>query len=235
MSNPRLKQYWKDLINGLWNENPTFRIVIGNCPTLAVTTEAVNGISMGLAAGFVLICSSTLISLLRPFIPSKSRIPIYIVIISTFVTITDYFLKAMFPDIHKVLGIFIPLIVVNCIIMGRAEAFAGKNPPLRSFLDAVGMGIGYTWAITVLASIREILGNGTWFGLHLFPASYVPWLVMLMPPGGFLTLGLLLGGTNWISAKVETWAARRAERQGATAPGTGVSVAAAGGTGCCGA
>lgn len=210
MNQKRLTQYWKDLINGLWNENPAFRIVIGNCPTLAVTTEAVNGISMGLAAGFVLICSSTLISLLRPFIPPKSRIPIYIVIISTFVTIADYFLKAQFPDIHRVLGIFIPLIVVNCIIMGRAEAFAGKNPPLRSFLDAVGMSIGYTWAITLLASIREILGNGTWFGMQVMHTGYLPWLVMLMPPGGFLTLGLLLGGSNWISVKLATWSARRA-------------------------
>lgn len=203
------KQYWKDLLNGLWNENPVFRIVIGNCPTLAVTTEAVNGVSMGLAAGFVLICSSTLISLLRPFIPQKSRIPIYIVIISTFVTIVDYFLKATFPDIHRVLGIFIPLIVVNCIIMGRAEAFAGKNPPLRSFLDALGMGLGYTWSITLLASIREILGNGTWFGAPVLPAGYVPWLVMLMPAGGFITLGLLLGGMNWLQERIMIWSAQR--------------------------
>ncbi|MGE5554486.1 MAG: electron transport complex subunit RsxE [Betaproteobacteria bacterium] len=232
MSNPRLKQYWKDLINGLWNENPTFRIVIGNCPTLAVTTEAVNGISMGLAAGFVLICSSTLISLLRPVIPQKSRIPIYIVIISTFVTIADYFLKAMFPEIHKVLGIFIPLIVVNCIIMGRAEAFAGKNRPLRSALDAVGMSIGYTWAITLLASIREILGNGTWFGMRVFHEGYAPWLVMLMPAGGFLTLGLLLGGMNWIQEKIMAWVNRRADRRPGAVLVAGAETAAAS-QGCC--
>lgn len=230
MSNPRLKQYWKDLLNGLWNENPAFRIVIGNCPTLAVTTEAVNGISMGLAAGFVLICSSTLISLLRPLIPPKSRIPIYIVIISTFVTIADYFLKAMFPDIHKVLGIFIPLIVVNCIIMGRAEAFAGKNPPLRSFLDAVGMSIGYTWAITLLASIREILGNGTWFGMQVMHTGFLPWLVMLMPPGGFLTLGLLLGGMNWLSDRIAAWSEHRA---GQRPEAVMVAQAAATAQGCC--
>jgi electron transport complex protein RnfE len=229
----RSKQYWRDLLNGLWNENPTFRIVIGNCPTLAVTTEAVNGISMGLAAGFVLICSSTLISLLRPLIPQKSRIPIYIVIISTFVTIADYFLKATFPDIHKVLGIFIPLIVVNCIIMGRAEAFAGKNPPLRSFLDAVGMSIGYTWAITVLASIREILGNGTWFGIPVMHQGYLPWLVMLMPPGGFLTLGLLLGGMNWISDKITVWSSRRTAERVGVAGVAAVETAATVQQGCC--
>lgn len=228
-----VKQYWKDLLNGLWNENPVFRIVIGNCPTLAVTTEAVNGVSMGLAAGFVLICSSTLISLLRPFIPQKSRIPIYIVIISTFVTIADYFLKAMFPDIHRVLGIFIPLIVVNCIIMGRAEAFAGKNPPFRSFLDAVGMSVGYTWSITLLASIREILGNGTWFGMQVFHDGYLPWLVMLMPAGGFITLGLLLGGMNWIQERIIVWSAQRRGLGRPAALDAVRAETAAAGQGCC--
>ncbi|MGE5508464.1 MAG: electron transport complex subunit RsxE [Chitinophagales bacterium] len=225
--------YWNDLVNGLWNENPTFRIVIGTCPTLAVTTEAVNGVSMGLSAGFVLICSNLFISLLRPIIPQKARIPIYIVIISTFVTITDYFLKAMFPDIHKVLGIFIPLIVVNCIIMGRAEAFAGKNPPLRSVMDAIGMGLGFTWALLVMGSIREILGNGTWFGRPVFPAGYVPWTVMIMPPGGFLTFGLLLGATNWISRLMARWSDRRAQRKGLPATAVAQAETAAAQQGCC--
>ncbi|MDI6870516.1 MAG: electron transport complex subunit E [Bacillota bacterium] len=222
-----MKHLWEDLSRGLWRENPTFRIMIGMCPTLAVTTEAVNGVSMGLSAMFVLLCSSTLISALKPVIPNKARIPIYIVIISTFVTIVDYFLKAMFPAIHKVLGIFIPLIVVNCIILGRAEAFAGKNPPLRSALDAVGMGLGFTWALLVLGSIREILGNGTWFGLRVFAPGYVPWIVMILPPGGFLTLGLLLGGMNWLAEKLAFWSAQRVgERRLATAQ-------AAAGEGCC--
>jgi electron transport complex protein RnfE len=224
--NGKGKVYWNDLTNGLWNENPIFRIVIGMCPTLAVTTEAVNGVSMGLSAMFVLICSSLFISLLRPIIPSKARIPIYIVIISTFVTIVDYFLKAMFPEIHRVLGIFIPLIVVNCIIMGRAEAFAGKNPPFRAVLDAVGMGFGFTWALLALGSLREILGNGTWFGLRVFAEGYVPWIVMLLPPGGFLTLGLLLGGMNWLSEKLTAWSAGR---RGESRP----SVVAPAAPGCC--
>jgi electron transport complex protein RnfE len=233
MSRKGFRVYWNDLVNGLWNENPTFRIVIGTCPTLAVTTEAVNGVSMGLSAMFVLVCSSLFISLLRPVIPQKARIPIYIVIISTFVTITDYFLKAMFPDIHKVLGIFIPLIVVNCIIMGWAEAFAGKNPPLRSVMDAIGIGLGFTWALLVMGSIREILGNGTWFGQAVFPAGYVPWTVMIMPAGGFLTFGLLLGATNWISMKMAAWSDRRAQRKGLPAAAVAQAETAAAQQGCC--
>ncbi|MCK4259389.1 MAG: electron transport complex subunit E [Halanaerobiales bacterium] len=187
--------------NGLWNENPVFRLVLGMCPTLAVTNAAVNGLAMGLATSFVLIFSEIIISLAKNIIPSKVRIPSYIIIVATFVTIADYGLKAYFPDIAEVLGLFIPLIVVNCIILGRLEAFASKNVLGDSVIDAVGMGLGFTWALTLLGSIREILGMGTIFGGAIpgFTSWWTPWTIMVLPAGAFLTLGVLLGVMNYLT------------------------------------
>jgi electron transport complex protein RnfE len=188
----------KDFTKGFWKENPIFRLVLGICPTLAVTTAAVNGLAMGLATTAVLVMSNCLISLFRKLIPEKVRIPVFIVIIASFVTITDMIMAGFFYELHKVLGLFIPLIVVNCIILGRAEAFASRNPLLNSFLDGLGMGLGFTASLVVLGSIREILGQGTIFGVTLLGANYQPLLVMLLPPGAFITLGLLLGLMNRI-------------------------------------
>ena len=186
---------WKTLVNGLWNENPTFRLVLGTCPTLAVTTSAVNGVGMGLATTFVLTCSNIVISLLRKLIPDKVRIPAYVTIISGFVTIVQLLLQAYVPTLNAALGIYIPLIVVNCIILARAEAFAGKNPVALSALDGLGMGLGFTLALTVMGSIREILGNGSLFGMPIAP-SFSPAIIMILPPGGFLTFGFLIALMN---------------------------------------
>ncbi len=186
------REFWK----GIASENPVFRLVLGMCPTLAVTTEAVNGIGMGLATTFVLLCSNAVVSLIRPVIPSKVRIPAYIVVIATFVTVVDLVMNAYAHDLHKALGVFIPLIVVNCIILGRAEAFASRNPLLPSLADGLGMGLGFTLSLTLLGSVREVLGNGTWFGLPVLGASYQPLIVMILPPGAFITLGVLLAAMN---------------------------------------
>ena len=191
----------KDFWNGVWDENTIFKLQIGMCPTLAVTTSAQNGLAMGLATTFVLVCASTLVSLVRKLVPKEVRIPVYIVIIATFVTIVDLFLKAGFPDIHAVLGIFIPLIVVNCVILARAEAFAGKMPVHRAASDAFGFGIGFMVALLVLGSIREILGMGTWFGMQVMPANFVPWSIMVLPPGAFISLGFVVGAVNLISRR----------------------------------
>ena len=188
-------------MNGLLNENPTFRLVLGTCPTLAVTTSAINGIGMGLAATFVLICSNVVISLVRKFIPDKARIPAFIVIIATFVTIVQMVMQAFVPSLYESLGIFIPLIVVNCIILARAEAFASKNGPLLSAVDGVGMGLGFTCAITLIGIVRELLGNGSVFGINIMGSSYEPMLLMVLAPGGFITFGLLLGIINGITAR----------------------------------
>ncbi len=187
------------LKNGLFTENPIFRLVLGMCPALAVTTEAFNGIGMGFAATFVLVGSNLVVSLLRNFIPPKVRIPAFIVVIASFVTIVQLLLKAYVPDLDKSLGIFIPLIVVNCIILARAESFASKNGVFSSLLDAVGMGLGFTVALFIVASVREILGNGTFFKMTLFGDSFQPALIMILAPGGFITMGLLLGLINKIS------------------------------------
>lgn len=192
---------WKTLVNGLWNGNPTFRLLIGLCPVLAVTTRAVNGIGMGLATTFVIVCSSVLISLLRKVIPDKVRIPAYIIVIATFVTIVDLVMNAYLPDLHQVLGLFIPLIVVNCIVLGRAEAFASKNGVFASMLDGIGMGSGFTWALTVIGAIRELLGSGTIFGLKVVADGATTIGVMSLPPGAFITLGILMGIMNMISAR----------------------------------
>jgi len=185
--------------NGIIDENPTFRLVLGTCPTLAITTSAINGIGMGLAATVVLIGSNAVISLLRKFIPSKVRMPAFVTIIAGFVTIVQMLLKAYVPALDKALGIYIPLIVVNCIIMARAESFASKNPVLDSIVDGLGMGIGFTLAITAIGSVREILGNGSIFGFKLFGESASPALAMILPPGGFLVFGLAIGLVNLLT------------------------------------
>jgi len=181
-----------ELLKGLWRENPIFVQVLGMCPALAVTNSAINGLAMGLATMFVLVGSSLLVSSLRNFIPKQVRISVYIIIIATFVTVVDMLLKAAAPAVHKELGAFIALIVVNCIILGRQEAFASRNRVLPSLADAVGMAAGFTLALVLLGSIREILGNGSLFGADLFGPHFEPWVVMILPPGGFIILGLVL-------------------------------------------
>ena len=188
-------------INGLLNENPTFRLVLGTCPTLAVTTSAINGIGMGLAATFVLVCSNFVVSCVRKMIPDKARIPAFIVIIATFVTIVQMVMQAFLPSLYDALGLFIPLIVVNCIILARAEAFASKNGPIISAVDGLGMGLGFTCSITLIGIIRELIGNGTVFGISLLGASYQPMLLFVLAPGGFITFGLVLGIINAITAR----------------------------------
>jgi electron transport complex protein RnfE len=179
-------------LNGLVTENPTFVLMLGLCPTVGVTTAGSSGLGMGLATTAVLVCSNLFISLLRNFIPEKVRIPSFIVIIASFVTIVDLFLQAFLPDLSSALGSFVALIVVNCIVFARAEAFAFKNSPLLSIADGLGMGLGFTGAITILAVIREVFGNGTCFGVSLMPAAYQPMAILVQPVGGFITLGLLL-------------------------------------------
>ncbi|SCG83764.1 electron transport complex protein RnfE [Proteiniborus sp. DW1] len=191
----------KDLKNGLIDENPTFVQLIGMCPTLAVTTTAIDGMSMGLATTAVLIGSNLVISLLRKVIPDKIRIPAFVVIIATFVTLIQMFMNAFLPALYASLGLFIPLIVVNCIILARAEAFASKHGPLRSISDGLGMGLGFTLALTILASIRELLGAGSIFGFNIFGQAYQPALLMILPPGAFLALGILIGLKNWLAKK----------------------------------
>ena len=192
-----------EVLKGLWDENPVMRQLLGLCPTLAVTNSAVNGLAMGLATTFVLLSSSTIVSIIRKIIPHQVRIASYIVIIATFVTVADRFLAAFFPDLSKALGPYVPLIVVNCLILGRQEAFASKNNLGRSVLDAIGMGIGFILTLVVLGSIREILGSGSIFGVTLLGDWFTPWMVMILPPGAFLTLGLLIGVANWINVRRE--------------------------------
>ncbi|MBQ4074034.1 MAG: electron transport complex subunit E [Clostridia bacterium] len=198
------KSMGKVLFNGIITENPTFRLVLGACPTLAVTTSAINGLGMGAAATFVLICSNFVISLLRNFIPDRVRIPAFIVVICTFVTMVQLLMQAFIPSLYDALGIFIPLIVVNCIILARAEAFASKNTPVSSAVDGLGMGIGFTLALMLMGSIRELIGNGSVFGVNILGASYQPMLLIVLASGGFLTFGLMLGLFNLIVKKLET-------------------------------
>ena len=180
------------IFNGIVTENPTFRLVLGMCPTLAITTSVTNGLGMGLAATFVLICSNVVISLMRRIIPAQIRIPSFIVVIATFVTIVQLLMQAFLPALYDSLGVFIPLIVVNCIIFARAESFASKNPPLESACDGLGMGLGFTLAITLLSAIRELLGAGTLCGVQVMPAGYQPMAIITQAPGGFIMLGLLI-------------------------------------------
>lgn len=191
-------------LNGIITENPTFRLVLGMCPTLAVTTAAINGVGMGLAATMVLIGSNVVISLLRNIIPDKVRIPCFIVVICSFVTIVQMLMQAYVQDLYASLGMFIPLIVVNCIILARAEAFACKNGVLASAIDGLGMGLGFTLSLTIIASIRELIGSGKIFGIDVFGGGYEPMLLMILPAGGFITLGLLLGILNSVTAKPAT-------------------------------
>lgn len=187
--------------SGLLKDNPIFVQLLGMCSALAITTSAINGIGMGVAVTVVLVGSNIVISLMRKIIPDEVRIPAFIIIIATFVTIIDMFMHAYTFELYQALGVFIPLIVVNCIILGRAESFASKNGVVDSIIDGFGMGIGYTIAIVVLGTIRELLGAGSIFGLQLLPASYEPMLVIILPPGGFIALGLLIGLVNYMSRK----------------------------------
>lgn len=186
----------KEFIKGLWKEHPTFRMLIGMCPTLAVTTSFINGVAMGLAVLFVLCCTSVVISLIRRLVPNQVRIVLFTVIIATFVTICDFFMRAYFPAISKALGPFVPLIIVNCIILARQEAFAVKNGVWVSFIDALGMSTGYLWGLVLIGSIREILGSRSIMGMQILPESYSPMVIMILPAGGFLALGLLVALMN---------------------------------------
>ncbi|WP_294920863.1 electron transport complex subunit E [uncultured Prevotella sp.] len=187
--------YIKTITNGIIKENPTFVLLLGMCPTLATTTSATNGMSMGLATMFVLICSNFVISLIKNVVPDMVRIPVFVVVIAAFVSILQMLMEAYMPSINKSLGIYIPLIVVNCIILGRAEAFACKNNPLASICDGIGMGLGFTVALTLLGSVRELIGAGTLFGVTLLPETCNV-LLFVLPPGAFITLGYLIAIVN---------------------------------------
>lgn len=191
---------WKDFSNGLVKENPTFRLVLGTCPTLAITTAVFNGIGMGIAATAVLVGSNLIISLIKKVTPNEVRIPIFVIVIATFTTIVQMVIQAFSPALDKSLGLYIPLIVVNCIIIARAEAFAVKNAPMNSIMDGLGMGLGFTMAITIISAVREILGAGTFFGIPLFGAGFEPALIAILPPGGFLVFGLSIAAFNKITS-----------------------------------
>lgn len=180
---------WDEFVEGLWRRNPIFVMVLGMCPTLAVSVSAINALSMGLATTFVLVCSCALVSLMRRMVPKQVRIATYVVIIATFVTVVDYAIQALSLALYEALGAFIQLIVVNCIILGRAEAHASRRPPAPAMLNAFGMGLGFTLGLFALGSVREILGAGMLFGLPLFGPDFQPWVVMVLPPGGFFVLG----------------------------------------------
>lgn len=195
------KKPFSVLLNGLLNENPTFRLLLGMCPSLAVTTMAKNGLGMGAAATFVLVGSNLVISLIRKIVPDKVRIPAYITVIAGFTTIVQLLLAAFLPEINKQLGIYIPLIVVNCIIFARAEMFAQKNGPLLSVMDGIGMGAGFTIAITIIGSVREILGAGTWMGIPVTVNMFEPAIMFILPPGGFLVMGFLVALFNQLTKK----------------------------------
>ncbi|MFA5514780.1 MAG: electron transport complex subunit E [Desulfuromonadales bacterium] len=186
---------------GFWKENAVFKLLLGMCPALAVTTSAINGLGMGLATTFVLVCSNSVVALLRRVIPARVRIPAYIVIIASFVTVVQLVMEAYTYELYKALGIFIPLIVVNCLILARAEAFASKNAPIPAIVDGAGMGLGFTLGLFVLGAVREFFGAGALLGVSLLGESYVPFLLLILPPGAFIALGLLLAGMNRWEAK----------------------------------
>lgn len=211
----------KILTNGLFAQNPTFRLVLGMCPTLAITTSAFNGLGMGLAATLILVCSNALVSALRKVIPDKVRIPAYVLIIATFVTLLEMLLKKFIPTLYSALGIYLPLIVVNCIILARAEAFAGSNTVGDSILDGLGMGLGFTLALTALGFVREFIGNGSIFvgslgslsfGLTINGLQDYALKIFVLPAGGFLTLGLAMALVNWLSDRKALKAQREAEK-----------------------
>ncbi|MEW7979558.1 MAG: RnfABCDGE type electron transport complex subunit E [gamma proteobacterium symbiont of Phacoides pectinatus] len=197
----REQSSYESFIKGLWRENPVFVQVLGMCPMLAVTNTALNSLVMGLATLFVLMGSSFLVASLKHLIPKQVRISLYIIIIATFVTIADYTILALLPAVHKELGAFIPLIVANCMILGRQEAFASRHGVRMAVVDAAGMSAGFMFALLALGGVREILGNGSLFGVDLFGPGFEPWVIMILPPGGFITLGLLLLLFNWIAAR----------------------------------
>lgn len=185
-----------EFVKGLWRDNAVFRLLLGMCPILAVTTSARNGLGMGLATTFVLICSNAAVSALRNVIPAQVRIPCYIVVIASFVTVVQLGMEAYVYELHQALGIFIPLIVVNCMILGRAEAFASKQPLLPALADGLGMGLGFTLALFALGAVREVLGSGALLGVALFGPDYQPLLLLILPPGAFIALGFLLAAMN---------------------------------------
>jgi electron transport complex protein RnfE len=183
---------WKELTKGFIKENPILVIMLGLCATLACSTSANDALGMGVAFSFVMLGSNIVVAMIRKFVPSQVRIPVFIIVISTFVTIVDYTMKAYFPALSQSLGVFVPLIVVNCIVMGRAEAFSSKNTVMASLMDGIGMGIGFTFIITLLGIIREVIGNGSLFGHQIMPASYQPFMIFILPPGAFLVIGFFL-------------------------------------------
>ena len=205
----------KTLLNGIFNENPTFRLVLGMCPTLSITYQASNGIGMGLATTFVLVFSNLVISLLRNLIPEKIRIPAFIVIIATFVTVVEMVMQAFLPSLYDTLGVFISLIVVNCIIFARAEAFAFKNPPLLSAMDGLGMGLGFTISLSIISAVRELIGSGTLLGFPVLGSNYPGVLLFILAPGGYITLGLVMVAFNAVMKKID--GRRRAAAEGSVA------------------
>jgi H+/Na+-translocating ferredoxin:NAD+ oxidoreductase subunit E len=194
-------QSHEEFVKGIWRDNPVFVQVLGMCPMLAVTNSAINAVAMGAATFFVLVGSSFLVSTFRHLIPKQVRISCFIIIIATFVTIADYTLLALVPNIHKALGAFIPLIVANCLILGRQEAFSSRYPTKLAVMDALGMAGGFMLALLSLGAVREILGDGALFGVNLFGENFEPWVIMILPPGGFLTLGVILLFFNWFKFK----------------------------------
>ncbi|MFZ3111024.1 MAG: electron transport complex subunit RsxE [Rectinemataceae bacterium] len=205
-----MKSLWKTFKQGIIYENPLLMLMIGLCSALAVTSSVANGIGMGLAMTFVLLFSEIFISLFRKAIPSSARMPIFIIIIAAFTTMVDLVMKAYFPELSKSMGVFIPLIVVNCIIMGRVEAFASKQKLMPAIFDSFGMGLGYTWVMVGIAAVREILGNGTFAGLQVMPQSYQPILFFILPPGGFLVFGLFISFNIWLKNRMQKTAKERA-------------------------
>lgn len=195
------KSLFKEFSKGIVKENPVLRLVLGTCPTLAVTTSLESALGMGLAASVVLVCSNIVISAMRKIIPQKVRIPAYIVIIAGFVTIVQMLVRAFLPQIDEMLGVYLPLIVVNCIILGRAEAFAGKNPVLASALDGIGMGVGFTGALLLMGGIRELLGSGSLYGFAVLPESVPPMTIFVLAPGGFFVFGMLIALANKLAEK----------------------------------
>lgn len=212
-----MNKYVERLYNGIIKENPTFVLMLGMCPTLAVTSSAINGLGMGLSTTVVLICSNLLISLFRKVIPNGVRMPAYIVIVASLVTVVQFLMQAYLPDLSKALGVYIPLIVVNCIILGRAESYASKNKPLESVFDGLGMGFGFTIGLTLIGLIREILGAGTAFNIQIFGQWFTPITIFIMAPGAFLVLSFLVAGMNIVRKKMEAKGTPLAEPAGCLA------------------
>ena len=204
MKDSKIKEIVRIFTNGLIRENPLMVLMIGLCSSLAVTTEVANGIGMGLSMTFVLLMSEVVISAFRKIIPDSIRIPVFIIIIAAFTTVIDYVLKAWFPDLSKAMGVFIPLIVVNCIIMGRVEAFASRKPLADVIADSLGMGLGYTWVLLGISLIREILGSGTFLGFQVLPESYTPILFFVLPPGGFFIFALFMSLNLFIKSRLKS-------------------------------